>query len=138
MCIDFDGHHSGGSSFVYVNDFCYYRNCLYTHWYKFSSDKEQINESQYIVSCPGLDSDLPIGSNRDPSMTGGVPGAEGVQNGVSSYVNEGEIKKKMKRGRGQAKRSQEEKRERRKERKNEEKEKYERFSRSGWEWSPSF
>ena len=30
MCIDFDGHHSDGSSFVYVNDFCYYRNCLYT------------------------------------------------------------------------------------------------------------
>ena len=27
MCIDFDGHHSGGNSFVYVNDFCYYRNC---------------------------------------------------------------------------------------------------------------
>ena len=21
MCIEFDGHHSGGSSFVYVNDF---------------------------------------------------------------------------------------------------------------------
>ena len=50
MCIDFDGHHSGGSSFVYVNHFCYYRNCLYTQRYKFSSDKEQINESQYIVS----------------------------------------------------------------------------------------
>ena len=30
MCIDCDGYHSGGSSFVYVNDFCYYRNCLYT------------------------------------------------------------------------------------------------------------
>ena len=30
MCIDFYGHHSGGSSFVYVNDFCYYRNCLCT------------------------------------------------------------------------------------------------------------
>ena len=30
MCIDIYGHHSGGSSFVYVNDFCYYRNCLYT------------------------------------------------------------------------------------------------------------
>ena len=30
MCIDFDGHHFDGSSFVYVNDFCYYRNCLYT------------------------------------------------------------------------------------------------------------
>ena len=21
MCIDFDGHHSGGSSFVYINEF---------------------------------------------------------------------------------------------------------------------
>ena len=32
MCIDLYGHHSGGSSFVYIyiNDFCYYRNCLYT------------------------------------------------------------------------------------------------------------
>ena len=38
MCMDFDGHHSGGSSFIYVNDFCYYRNCLYTHRYKFGSD----------------------------------------------------------------------------------------------------
>ena len=44
MCIDFDGHHSDGSSFVYVNDFCYYRNCLYTHRYKFNSEKEQVNE----------------------------------------------------------------------------------------------
>ena len=48
MCIDFDGHHSGGSAFVYVNDFCYYKNCLYIHRYKFSSDTEQINESQFI------------------------------------------------------------------------------------------
>ena len=30
MDIDFYGYHSDGSSFVYVNDFCYYRNCLYT------------------------------------------------------------------------------------------------------------
>ena len=53
MCIDFDGHHSGGSSFVYVNDFFYYRNCLYTHRYKFSSEKKKKKktgkESQYIV-----------------------------------------------------------------------------------------
>ena len=48
MCIDFDGHHSGGSSFVYVNVSCYYRNCLYTHKYKFSSEKEQVNESPSI------------------------------------------------------------------------------------------
>ena len=41
MCIDFDGHHSGGSSFVHVSDFCYYRNCLYTHKYKFISEKKK-------------------------------------------------------------------------------------------------
>ena len=62
MCIDFDGHHSGGSSFVYVNYFCYYRNCLYTHRYKFSSGKKK---SQYIVSLPGLCSDSPIWSDRE-------------------------------------------------------------------------
>ena len=38
--------------FVNENDFCYYRNCLYNHRYKFSSEKEQVNESQYIVSRP--------------------------------------------------------------------------------------
>ena len=48
MCIDFDGHHSGGSSFVYVNYFCYYRNCLYLHRYKFSSEKKQVKESPSI------------------------------------------------------------------------------------------
>ena len=50
MYIDVEGHHSGGSSFINENDFCYYKNCLYNHRYKFSSDKEQVNESQYIVS----------------------------------------------------------------------------------------
>ena len=51
MCIGFDGHHSGGSSFVYVNDFCYYRNYLYTHRYKFSSEKKKIGkESQSSLS----------------------------------------------------------------------------------------
>ena len=65
MCIDFEGHHSDGSSFVNENDFCYYRNCLYNHRYKFSSEKEPVNESQqYIVSQPGLGSDPPIGSDR--------------------------------------------------------------------------
>ena len=65
MCIDFDGNHSGGSSFVYVNDFCYYRNCLYTHRYKFSFEKKKTGkESQYMFSHPGLSSDPPIGSDR--------------------------------------------------------------------------
>ena len=48
---------------VYVNDFCYYRNCLYTTGTGVSSEKEQVNKSpstvQYIdiveiVSRPGL------------------------------------------------------------------------------------
>ena len=60
MCIDFDGHHSGGSSFVYVNDFCYYRNCLYTHRYKFSFEKKNstggssfvyVNDFCYYRNC---------------------------------------------------------------------------------------
>ena len=41
MCIDFDGHHSGGSSFVYVNDFWLLQKLLYTHRYKFSSEKKK-------------------------------------------------------------------------------------------------
>ena len=50
MYIDVEGHHSDGSSFIYENDFfCYYRNCLYNHRYKFSSEKEQVNESQYGI-----------------------------------------------------------------------------------------
>ena len=67
MCIDFVRHHFSGSSFVYVNDFCYYRNCLYTHRYKFSFEKKKTGkESQYIVSRPGLGLDPPFGSDREP------------------------------------------------------------------------
>ena len=69
MCIDLEGHHSGGGSFVNVNDFFYYRNCLYNHRYKFSSEKEQVNESQYVVSRPGLGSDPSFGSDRDRGVT---------------------------------------------------------------------
>ena len=53
MYIDVEGHHSGGNSFINENDFCYYRNCLYNHRYKFNSEKEQVNESQQdTVSHP--------------------------------------------------------------------------------------
>ena len=66
MCIDFVGHHFGGSSFVHVNDFCYYRNCLYTHRYKFSFEKKKAGkESQYIVSHPEPSSDSPFGLDRE-------------------------------------------------------------------------
>ena len=49
MRIDFDEHHSGGSSFLYVNDFCYYRNCLYTHKYKFSFFLKKVRVSIYSI-----------------------------------------------------------------------------------------
>ena len=66
MCIDFDGQHFGGSSFVYVNDFYCYRNCLYTHRYKFSFEKKKTDkESQYIVSRPEPSSNPPFGSDRE-------------------------------------------------------------------------
>ena len=62
--------------FICKNDFCYYRNCLYNHKYKFSSEKEQVNESQYsIVSRPGLGSDPPIGSDREWGVTLSVYGS---------------------------------------------------------------
>ena len=35
--------------FVYVNDFCYYINCLYTTGTGVSSEKEQVNESPNTV-----------------------------------------------------------------------------------------
>ena len=59
--------------FVNENDFCYYRNCLYNHRYKFSSEKEQVNESQYIVSRP--DSVRILHSGR--TGNGGVTDSEG-------------------------------------------------------------
>ena len=46
MCIDLEEHHSGGSSIVNVKDFLLLEKlCLYNHKYKFSSEKEQVNES---------------------------------------------------------------------------------------------
>ena len=70
MCIDFDGHHSDSSSFVYVNDFCYYKKCLYTHRYKFSSEKKK--SPRYMVSHPETGSDPPIGSGRNRGVTGAM------------------------------------------------------------------
>ena len=52
MCIDFDGHHSDGSSFVYINDFCYYINCLYTHRYKLSSEKKKVKSPSIWFRTP--------------------------------------------------------------------------------------
>ena len=68
MCIDFDGHHSDGSSFVYVNDFCYYRNCLYTTGISSAlkkKKKKQVKNPRYMVSHPETGSDPPIESDRE-------------------------------------------------------------------------
>ena len=73
MCIGFDGHHSDGSSFVYANDFCYYRICLYIHKYKFSSEKEQVNESPSILSrAPDPVRIRYSGRTRNWGVTGGL------------------------------------------------------------------
>ena len=66
MCINFNGYHSGGSTFVNVND-CWLLQTLFVyHIYKFSLEKEKKNkDSQYMVSHPENGSDSPIGSDRD-------------------------------------------------------------------------
>ena len=40
MCIDCDGHHSGGSSFVYVKRFLLLQKLFVYDRYKYSSEKE--------------------------------------------------------------------------------------------------
>ena len=66
MCRDFNGYHSGGSSFVYVNDFWLLQNFLYTHRYKLSSKKKKKGkESPYMVSHPEIGSDSPIRSDLE-------------------------------------------------------------------------
>ena len=66
MCINFNGSHSGGSSFVNVNDCWLLQKLFVYHRYKFSSEKKIKNkESQYMVSHPEIGSDSLIGSDRD-------------------------------------------------------------------------
>ena len=44
--------------------FGYYKNCLYTRRYKFSSEKKkQVKSLRYMVSHPETGSDPPIGSD---------------------------------------------------------------------------
>ena len=65
MCINFNIYHSGGSSFVNVNDCWLLQKLLVYYRYKFSSEKKKKNESQYMVSHPETGSDSPIGSDLD-------------------------------------------------------------------------
>ena len=68
MCKNFNGSHSGGSSFVNVNDCWLLQNYLYTTDISSALKKIYIyiyKESQYMVSHPETGSDSPIGSDRD-------------------------------------------------------------------------
>ena len=73
MCIHFDRHHSGGSSFVYVNDFWLLQKivCIPTGISSALKKKKKKGgkESQIIVSRPGLGSDSPFGSDQEPGVT---------------------------------------------------------------------
>ena len=69
MCKNFNGSHSGGSSFVNVNDCWLLQKLFVYHRYKFSFEKYKkiyiYKESQHMVSHPETGSDSPIGSDRD-------------------------------------------------------------------------
>ena len=65
MCINFNGYHSGGSSFLIVNDCWLLQNYLYTTDISSALKKKKKNESQHMVSHPETGSDSPIGSDRD-------------------------------------------------------------------------
>ena len=66
MCVNFNIYHSGGSSFVNVNECWLLQKLFVYHRYNFSSEKKnKYKESQYMVSHPEIGSDSPIGSDRD-------------------------------------------------------------------------
>ena len=67
MCIDFDGHHSGDSSFDRYMIFLFCNKMWATPTGASSALKKKKSgkESQYMVSHPELGSDPPIGSDRE-------------------------------------------------------------------------
>ena len=66
MCISFNGYHSGGSSFLIVNDCWLLQKLFVYHRYKFIFFFfKKKRESRYMVSHPETGSDSPIGSDRD-------------------------------------------------------------------------
>ena len=74
MCINFNGYHSGGSSFVNVNDCWLLQKSFVLHRYKFSFEKKKKGKkSQYMVSHPETGSDSPIGSDRESGRDTGTP-----------------------------------------------------------------
>ena len=67
MCIEFDGHHSGGSSFYLYIIFLIILSVGHTHRYQFSSvlkKKNQVKSPSPKSRVPETGSDPPIGSGR--------------------------------------------------------------------------
>ena len=62
MCLDFDGHRSGGSSFDYVIRIGPYPQVPVWFFFFF---KKSGKEFPYMFSHPELYSDPPIGSDRE-------------------------------------------------------------------------
>ena len=68
MCINFNGYHSGGSSFLNVNDCWLLKKIICIPQIRSALKKKKNNnneESQYMVSHPETGSDSPIGSDQD-------------------------------------------------------------------------
>ena len=68
MCIEFDGHHSGGSSFDLYIIFLIILSVGHTHRYQFGyvlKKKNQVKSPSPESRVPKTGSDPPIGSGRD-------------------------------------------------------------------------
>ena len=67
MCIEFDGHHSGGSSFDLYIIFLIILSVGHTHRYQFcfKKEKNQVKSPSPESRVPEIGSDPPIGSDRD-------------------------------------------------------------------------
>ena len=65
MCRDFNGYHSGGSSFVYENDSWLLQKIICIPTGISSAEKKKSKESQYMVSHPETGSNFPIESDRE-------------------------------------------------------------------------
>ena len=83
MCIEFDGHHSGGSSFYLYIIFLIILSVGHTHRYQFSSvlkKKNQVKSPSPKSRVPETGSDPPIGSGRGS-------GRDIISDGGSQFSN---------------------------------------------------
>ena len=66
MCLDFDGHHSGGSSFDMTFGFCYKMWAItHRYWLAFKKKKKSSKEPQSWSRVSKTGSDPSFGLGRD-------------------------------------------------------------------------